>query len=146
MHKIFIAADHAGFKLKDYLAEKVAFLGYEVFDLGPEKFLPSDDYPDYAQAVVAEVAKNHEALGILICGSGLGMAIAANKHPDIRAAACFRPLHAERARAHNNANVLCLGADFLTRKESFSIVRAFLNTNFEGGRHRRRVKKIGLGL
>jgi ribose 5-phosphate isomerase B len=144
--KIFIASDHAGFAIKqkvvDYLEEN--FLKphhYEVVDLGPQNE-DRTDYPDFADKVIAEIKKNPDALGILLCGSGQGMAMRANKHAFVRAALCWNEESAKLARAHNDANVLCLGARLLPEVDLFSALKAFLTTPFEGGRHADRVKKL----
>lgn len=139
--KIFIASDHAGFSIKqkvvDYLSKK-----YSVVDLGPVNE-DRTDYPDYADKVIGEIKKDlTNSMGILICGSGQGMAMRANKYPFIRAALCWNEESAKLSRQHNDANVLCLGARILDEKVLFSTLEAFLNASFEGGRHADRVKKI----
>jgi ribose 5-phosphate isomerase B len=138
--KIYIAADHAGFLIKEKV---IAFLRKqnEVIDLGP-KNEDRTDYPDYADKVVLELKKDPTALGILLCGSGQGMAMRANKYAFIRAALCWNAESAKLSRAHNDANVLCLGARLLPEDDLFSAITAFLATPFEGGRHADRVQKL----
>lgn len=138
---IAIAADHAGFELKQILAKDLADMGYRVLDLGtdgPE----SVDYPDFANAMAHAIERNEAARGILICGSGIGIAMAANRHKSLRAAPCHDGLSARLARAHNDANVLALGARFIGIEVARDCLRTFLSTDFEGGRHQRRVAKI----
>ena len=140
--KIALANDHAGYTLKAVLKEWLRENGYEVSDLGSYSD-ESVDYPDFAHKLASEVAGNegHE-LGLLMCGSGNGVCITANKHKNIRAALAWNPEIASLARQHNNANVLCLPARFITEPEAKEIVKAFLSAKFEGGRHERRVEKI----
>ena len=139
--KIYIATDHAGFAIKEFVKKLFLEKGYVVEDLGPE----SDkrvDYPDFAQKVAKKVASNPGSQGVLICGTGIGMSIAANKVKGIRAAEVFDYYTAKMARAHNNANVLCFGERVVGKGEIESIIEAWCNTKFEGGRHENRVKKI----
>ncbi len=139
--KIAIGGDHAGF---DYKAEIIKLLeekGYEVDDKGPYSS-GSVDYPDFAHPVSEAVEKGEAASGILICGSGNGVAITANKHQGIRAALCWLPELAALARQHNNANILCLPARFVSIESAKEMVEIFLTTGFEGGRHQARVGKI----
>ncbi len=136
-----IGADHAGFALKELLKQELAALGYEPLDIGTHS-ADSTDYPDYAHPVAQRVETGEAARGILLCGTGLGMAYAANRHPGVRAAVAWTPEVARLARAHNDANVLVLPARFLTETEGREILRAWLTTPFEGGRHERRVQKI----
>ncbi len=144
---LFIASDHAGFDLKEFLKENLKEffkqLGISVQDLGAHS---SDrvDYPDYAQSVVKEVLSNSNAVGILICGSGQGMAIAANRHRGIRAALAMNDESARLARCHNNANILCLGARLTAPAQAAKLVEIFLTTEFEGGRHIGRLAKLDL--
>lgn len=141
--RIPIASDHAGFELKEKLAAELASLGYEVEDLGttsPE----STDYADYAHPLAREVESGKARRGVLLCGTGLGMAYAANRHPHVRAAVAWSPEIAQLARQHNDANVLVLPARFVSEEEGRQILRAWLDTPFEGGRHERRVEKIEL--
>jgi ribose 5-phosphate isomerase B len=144
--KIFIASDHAGFlkkqKVIDFLEEE--FLKthqYEVVDLGPQNE-DRTDYPDYADKVIAEMKKNPTAVGVLLCGSGQGMAMRANKYPFVRAALCWNEESAQLSRTHNDANVLCLGSRLLPDSDLFAALKVFLKTPFEGGRHADRVRKI----
>jgi ribose 5-phosphate isomerase B len=137
---ICIAADHAGYEMKETLKKNLSSAG-EVKDFGtnsPE----SVDYPDYVHPLAEYVEENKNAVGILLCGSANGMAMAANKHEGIRAAICWTKKIAELARQHNDANILCLPARFISDEEANEITKAFLNASFEGGRHERRVKKI----
>lgn len=136
-----IGADHAGFALKERLKQELAALGYEPLDLGTHS-ADSTDYPDYAHPVASQVEQGGAARGILLCGTGLGMAYAANRHAGVRAAVAWTPEVARLARAHNDANVLVLPARFVTEQEGVEILRAWLTTPFEGGRHERRVQKI----
>lgn len=137
---IAIGADHAGFEYKEMLLH---FLGeqYQVKDFGT--YSPdSVDYPDFAHPVARSVEEGEFAFGILVCGSANGVAITANKHEGVRAAICWTSELAQLARAHNNANIVCIPARFITEEAAREIVKEFLNTNFEGGRHADRVGKI----
>lgn len=139
MSILYIGSDHAGFELKQMMIERLA-PGWEIRDMGtnsPE----STDYPLIAHALCAEVAKTG-CPGILICGTGTGMSIAANRHREIRAALCANELQAKLARQHNNANVLCLGARLTGSELAFAIIQAFLTSDFEGGRHQRRIDQL----
>jgi ribose 5-phosphate isomerase B len=136
-----IGADHAGFLLKSRLVEELRALGFQALDLGthgPE----STDYPDYAHQVASKVERHEVRRGVLLCGTGLGMSYAANRHPGVRAAVAWSPEVARLAREHNDANVLILPARFVSEDEGIRILRAWLDTDFEGGRHSRRVAKI----
>jgi len=138
---VAIAADHAGFELKSELSAELAAMGFEVLDLGttgPD----SVDYPDFANALAREMEDGEPARGLLICGSGIGMSIAANRHPSIRAALCHDEISARLARQHNDANVLVLPGRFIDAESAKKCLRAFLETGFEGGRHARRVAKL----
>lgn len=137
---ICIAADHAGFEMKEMLKKKFASAG-EIKDFGTNSPEPVD-YPDYVHPLAEYVEENNNAIGILLCGSANGMAMAANKHEGIRAAICWNKKTAELARQHNDANILCLPARFVSEAEAYEITQAFLNASFEGGRHEKRVKKI----
>ena len=137
MKKIYIASDHAGFNLKQRVISK--FKG--LIDLGTNKE-DSVDYPDFAKKLSKKVSLNKNSFGILICGSGTGMNIAANKHKKIRAAACYSIKSTKLSRMHNNANIISLGSRLTSKKTAFKLVSTFLKTKFEGGRHLRRVKKI----
>ncbi len=141
MIKLCIASDHAGFELKSFLVRWLIKSGYEVADKGPFDET-SVDYPDYAHVVADTVTVGSADLGILICGSGNGVCMSANKHPQIRAALCWNVKIASLARQHNDANVLCLPARFISRTMAKNIVSAFLSAGFEGGRHAARVGKI----
>jgi ribose 5-phosphate isomerase B len=140
--KIAIAADHAGFELKTILLPFLTQQGISFEDLGTYS-LESMDYPDVAHPLANKVESGEAEFGILICGSANGVAMAANKHQGIRAAICWKTEIAALARQHNNANVLCLPARFISSEEAFEITNIFLQTEFEGGRHQRRVEKIG---
>ncbi|MCB0765591.1 MAG: ribose 5-phosphate isomerase B [Flavobacteriales bacterium] len=140
MH-ILIGSDHAGFDLKHQLKDHLRALGHEVTDKGTH-VKDSVDYPDYAHAVATGVQGAPGELGILICGSGNGVNISANRHKGVRAALAWNPEVARLAREHNNANVLSLPARFITTEAAMDIVDAFLAGKFEGGRHQRRVEKI----
>ena len=140
MKKIFIASDHAGYCLKNYLINK--FLNkIKIIDLGPENS-NSVDYPDFAKKLSEKVSSKKGNFGILICGSGMGMAIAANKTKNIRAALCFSIKNTQLSRLHNNANIITLGERLINKSKAFNLIKVFLGTKFEGGRHLRRVKKI----
>jgi len=137
---IYIASDHAGFILKEYLRLWLEEKGWKVEDLGPDS-CDSTDYPEYAHKLCKSVlATGHK--GILICGSGIGMSMAANRHKGIRAALCTHEFHAVVCRQHNNANVLCLGERVTAPGLAAVLVELFLSTEFEGGRHQHRVEKI----
>ena len=145
--KIIIACDHAGYNLKEYLKSQLMALGYNVDDCGCESADISVDYPDYANIACKKINPYSqqlflEELAILICGSGIGISISANRNKHIRAALCGNIKTAKLARAHNNANVLCLGARFINNKKSLAILKVFLQTKFEGGRHEARVAKL----
>lgn len=136
-----IAADHAGFELKEQLRAELGKLGYEPLDLGTNS-TESTDYPDYAHLVASRVERGEAERGILLCGTGLGMAVAANRHQRVRAAVAWNPEVARLSRAHNDANVLVLPARFVTAPQAVEIMKAWLETPFEAGRHSRRVAKI----
>jgi ribose 5-phosphate isomerase B len=138
---IAIAADHAGFELKALLVRELEDAGHKVLDLGTRS-AASVDYPDFARALAQAIGENKAQRGILICGTGIGMSIAANRHPHIRCALCHDGLSARLARAHNDANVLALGARLLGVETARETVRTFLETGFEGGRHAARVAKL----
>jgi len=139
--KYFIASDHAGVDFKAFVKGLFEKRGYEVIDMGPAT-KDRVDYPDFASKVCKEVLKDQESKGILICGSGLGMSMAANKFDGIRAALCHNEYSAKMAREHNDANVLCLGERVSGEGMVEAIVEAWLNHSFEGGRHAGRVAKI----
>jgi len=139
--KIPIGADHAGYALKERLVAELKKLGYEPIDLGTNS-PDSTDYPDYAHPVAHQVESGEAKRGILLCGTGLGMSYAANRHHGVRAAVAWTPEVAKLAREHNDANVLVLPARFVSDEEGLSILKTWLDTPFEGGRHQRRVAKI----
>lgn len=136
-----IGCDHAGFGLKGILANHLGGAGWDVLDLGTHSE-NSVDYPEPAHAVARAVASRESDFGILICGSGNGVSMAANRHPGVRCALAWNPEIAELARLHNNANVLAIPARFVTAPMALAMVDAFLRTGFEGGRHQRRIEKI----
>lgn len=140
--KIAIASDHAGYPLKRELDEELQRLGYEVLNLGtdgPE----SVDYPDFGHALAELVAAGEVERGVLVCGTGIGISIAANRNPRVRAALCHDATSARLSRQHNDANVLVLGARLTGVEVALDCLRVFLDTAFEGGRHERRVAKLG---
>ncbi|MEK6781101.1 MAG: ribose 5-phosphate isomerase B [Bacteroidota bacterium] len=139
--KIAIGADHAGFEYKELLKKWLERNGYVIKDFGTFS-TDSTDYPDFAHPVASAVEKNEFELGLLMCGSANGVAITANKHQGVRAAVCWNEELAALARQHNNANVLCLPARYISQELAEKIVDRFLHSNFEGGRHERRVGKI----
>lgn len=138
---VAVGADHAGFELKAILAAELGRMGYGVIDFGTSG-PDSVDYPDYAAAVVASMRDGRAHRGVLVCGSGIGMSIAANRHAGIRAALCQDPAVARLARQHNDANVLVLGARLIEPAAALGCLTAFLDTAFEAGRHTRRVAKL----
>ena len=139
--KIAIAADHAGFALKEQLRQKLAEDGNEVIDFGTNT-AESCDYPDFAQTVARDVAQGRSDRGILVCSTGIGMAIAANKVDGVRAAPAQSQDEVKLTREHNDANVLTLGAKYLDEAQAMDLIHTFLSTEFIGGRHARRVAKI----
>jgi ribose 5-phosphate isomerase B len=139
---LIVGSDHAGLELKRELASVASGLGYEVRDVGTHTS-DSTDYPDYAHQVASAVAAG-EGLGLLVCGTGLGMSMAANRHAGVRAAVCGDVFSASMTRQHNDANVLCIGSRVVGPGLAAEILKAFLAADFEGGRHERRVKKIDL--
>ena len=141
MRKIFIASDHAGFELKEIIKKYLSKKKLTYQDLGPEND-KSVDYPIYAHNVAKKVKVDKNNIGILICGSGTGMNIAANKHKNIRAAQCFNLKSTKLSRLHNDANIITLGARLISKKNALNFVGIFLKTKFEGGRHLKRVRKI----
>ena len=138
--RIFLASDHAGFVLKQKISEFLTSKGINILDLGT-KNSSSVDYPDYAH-LLAKKMKTKDNIGILVCGSGIGMSMAANRHKNIRAALCHNIKSAKLSRMHNNANVIAIGSRLTKKDLAIKCVIAFLKTPFEGGRHLRRVKKI----
>ena len=141
MKTIIIASDHAGFYLKKAIINKFS-KKINFKDLGTDNCIKSVNYPDYAHKVCLKVAKNNLNIGLLVCGSGMGMTMAANKHKNIRAALCYSVKNTKLSRLHNDANVITLGSRFTNNKTAFNCLNAFLTTKFEGGRHKKRVKKI----
>jgi ribose 5-phosphate isomerase B len=139
--KIPIGADHAGFAMKERLVAELKKLGYDPIDLGTNS-PDSTDYPDYAHPVAHQVETGEAKRGILLCGTGLGMSYAANRHHGVRAAVVWTPEIAKLAREHNDSNVLVLPSRFVSDEDSVAILKAWLDTPFEGGRHQRRVDKI----
>jgi ribose 5-phosphate isomerase B len=139
--KIAIASDHRGYHLKEKVISLLKAKGHEVADEGPSTD-ESVDYPDFAALVASKVSSGAVDRGILICGTGLGMAIAANKFPRVRAAACVDEVTAELSRRHNDLNVLCLSGDLLSSRSTERLVEIWMDTEFEGGRHQRRLDKI----
>ena len=138
--KIFLASDHAGFDLKEDIKKFLINKKKNISDLGP-KNKDSVDYPDFAHKLSKKIKSDSE-FGVLICGSGMGMVMAANKHKNIRAALCYSPKSAKLCREHNNANVISIGARLTKKKVALECVNIFLKTKFMGGRHLKRVKKI----
>ena len=139
--RICISSDHAGFEVKELIKELLIKSKISIIDLGPLSN-KSVDYPDYAKKVSNRVSKKKSDIGILVCGSGTGMAISANKTKGIRAAVGYNLKSTQLSRQHNNANILCLGSRLTKKKDIKKIVSVFLKTKFEGGRHKRRIKKI----
>ena len=140
LNKIFISSDHAGFDLKKRIIQKFS-KNQKIIDLGPSSD-KSVDYPDYAHKLSKKVSSNSRNFGILVCGSGIGMSISANKNKKIRAALCYSVKNTKLSRLHNNANIITLGARLINKNKAFNLIKVFLSTKFEGGRHLRRVKKI----
>ena len=140
MKKIFIASDHAGYNLKNSIILKFS-KKQKIIDLGPN-LKTSVDYPDFAKKLSRKVNSNKGSFGILICGSGMGMAITANKTKNIRAALCYSEKNTKLSRLHNNANIITLGERLIDKNKAFNLIKIFLSTKFEGGRHLRRVKKM----
>ncbi|MEE9465575.1 MAG: ribose 5-phosphate isomerase B [Candidatus Neomarinimicrobiota bacterium] len=140
---VALAADHAGFHLKEHL--KAVLQGFElrVTDLGTDS-PDSTDYPAYGHAVAREIAEGRVDCGVLVCGTGIGMSIAANRHKGVRAAVCHSPEEASYSRSNNDANILCLGGRIISTTAAEGILTTFLTTRFEGGRHERRVRQLEL--
>ena len=141
MKKIFISSDHAGFKLKELIKNYLDKKNIKIVDLGPFND-GRVDCPDFAHKVAKKVKISNKHVGILVCGSGMGMNIAANRHKNIRAAQCYNSKSTKLSRLHNNANIITLGSRLLNKKNALNCVSIFLNTKFEGGRHAKRIKKI----
>lgn len=141
--KIAMACDHAGFQMKEFIKNKLVESGYEVTDFGTNSDA-SVDYPDFAHKVGAAVSSAEFSRGFVLCGSGNGVNMTVNKHNGVRSALCWNEEIARLARAHNNANICALPARFIPADEAWRIVKMFLNTEFEGGRHENRINKIDL--
>ena len=141
MKKIFISSDHAGYKLKELIKIFLEKNKIKFFDLGPMND-SRVDYPDYAHKVAKKVKTNNNHVGILVCGSGMGMNITANRHKNIRAAQCFNIKSTKLSRLHNDANIITLGSRLLSKNNALKCVSIFLSTKFESGRHTKRIKKI----
>ena len=139
--KISLASDHAGFTLKEIIKKKLTKNKVKVLDFGPYN-KDKVDYPDYAKKVARNISSKKTNMGILVCGSGTGMAMSANKLRKIRAAVCYNSVSTRLSRTHNNANILALGSRLTKKREAMKLVNIFLSTKFEGGRHLRRIKKI----
>ena len=139
--KVCIASDHAGYKLKETIKNFLVFKNVSIIDLGPNSN-NSVDYPDFAKKVSNRVKSKRSDVGILVCGSGTGMAITANKTKKIRAAVCYNLTSTRLSRQHNNANIIALGSRLTKKNTALKLISVFLSTKFEGGRHLRRVKKI----
>lgn len=142
--RVVLASDHAGYALKSELVGHLSDLGYEPVDLGTDSE-ESTDYPDWAHRLSAAIERGEASRGILVCGSGTGMSIAANRHSDVRAANCLDEAMAALAREHNDVNVLCLGSRIVSPADAKKILWTFLETSFGGGRHARRRDKIEIG-
>jgi ribose 5-phosphate isomerase B len=140
---IAIGSDHAGFDLKAKLAEELRSSGYEVLDLGTNDATTSVDYPDFGKAVAEAVTSGKADGGVVVCGTGIGISIAANRHPGIRAALCHDETSARLCREHNDANVLALGARLIGEVVAADCLKVFLTTEFAGDRHARRIAKLG---
>ena len=141
LKKIFISSDHAGFKLKEAIKSYLSDKKLSFIDMGPYND-SRVDYPDFAHKVANKVKLNKNNVGILVCGSGTGMNIAANKHKNIRAALCYNVKSTKLSRLHNDANVITLGSRLISKKNALKCLNIFLKTKFEGGRHKKRIRKI----
>ena len=141
MKKLFISSDHAGYNLKEIIKKKFN-KKFKFEDLGTKGSEKSVNYPDFAHRLCKKVANNDKNMGILVCGSGTGMAIAANRHKKIRAAMCYSLKNTKLSRLHNNANIITLGSRLTKKKIALKCVEIFVNTKFEGGRHLKRIRKI----
>ena len=141
MKKLFISSDHAGFKLKEQIKRRFD-KKYSFVDLGTNSSKISVNYPDYAHKLCKKVSQNNRNIGILVCGSGMGMSMAANRHKKIRAAVCYSVKNTKLSRLHNDANIITLGSRLTKKNIAFKCIETFINTKFEGGRHKKRVKKI----
>ena len=141
MKKILIASDHAGFKLKEAIKKHLSKKKLTIIDLGSFDLMKVD-YPDYAHKLSKKINLNKKLTGILVCGSGIGMEMTANRYKNVRAALCYNQKSAELSRLHNNANIITLGSRLTKKNVALKCINTFLNTKFEGGRHTRRIKKI----
>ena len=141
MKKIFISSDHAGYNLKEQIKERFKNK-YTFQDMGTHNSKISVDYPKFAHKLCRKIGNSSKNIGILVCGSGMGMSMAANKHKNIRAAVCYSVKNTKLSRLHNNANIITLGSRLTKKNTAFKCIEVFMNTKFEGGRHKRRVKKI----
>ena len=141
MKKIFISSDHAGYMLKEQIKKKFK-KKFRFQDLGTDNSKKSVNYPDYAHKLCRKVSNNSKNMGILVCGSGMGMSMAANRHKKIRAAVCYSVKNTKLSRLHNNANIITLGSRLTKKNTAFKCIEVFMKTKFEGGRHNKRVKKI----
>ena len=141
MKKIFISSDHAGYRLKDQIIKKFS-KKYKFLDLGTDNSKIPVNYPFYAHKLCKKVSNNSTNTGILVCGSGMGMSMAANRHRNIRAAVCYSVRNTKLSRLHNNANIITLGSRLTKKNIAFKCIQVFMDTKFEGGRHKKRVKKI----
>ena len=141
MKKIYISSDHAGYNLKENIKRKFK-KKYIFLDLGTNNSKVSVNYPDFAHRLCKKVSNDSKNIGILVCGSGMGMSMAANKHKKIRAAVCYSVKNTKLSRLHNNANIITLGSRLTKKDTAFKCIEAFINTKFEGGRHKKRVEEI----
>ena len=141
MKKVFIASDHAGFELKEQIKKKFSNK-INIIDLGTNNSTTSVNYPNFAHQLCKKVSLNNKNIGILVCGSGMGMSMAANRHKKIRAALCYSIKNTKLSRLHNNSNVITLGSRLIKKELAFKCINTFLSTPFENGRHLKRVKKI----
>ena len=141
LKKLYIASDHAGFTLKEFVKKKLS-KKIKFDDQGPHSDEISVNYPDFAHKLCKKVSKNSLNMGILICGSGMGMSMAANRHKKIRAALCYSVKNTKLSRLHNNANVITLGARLINKNTAIKCINTFLKTKFEGGRHLKRIRRI----
>jgi len=141
LRTLFISSDHAGYELKEKIKKRFKNK-YKFKDLGTDNSNISVNYPDYAHKLCKKVAINSKNMGILVCGSGLGMSMAANRHKKIRAAVCYSVKNTKLSRLHNNANIITLGARLTNKNIAFKCIEIFVKTKFEGGRHNKRIKKI----
>ena len=137
-----IASDHAGYEMKQKLVAELSAMGFVPQDLGTSSADKPDDYPDYAHPLAKEISSGEAGRGILLCGSGIGMDIVANRYPGVRAALAWEPEIAELSRRHNDSNVLVLPSRFMSDEKAVEAMKKWLTTDFEGGRHQRRVEKI----